>query len=159
MQGACKRHFNSLICGYVALSCHIDTLTPPHSLAHMCSSSGTPSSFLSNIGEVRLSQILGTLLGCAAQAPLNTYQPFYHTELSPWSPVWISVACGSNVFCQCCRTNNTSSIGGSDTACNPNFKPTNNGQHLLFSPPNSQLQGGSLTAAHTHHCRSRPAME
>lgn len=68
VRGACKRHFNSVF-GHLSLPSHVQTLTPPHSLAHMCSSWGTPQSFPSNINEPRLSQSVGTLPGCAAQAP------------------------------------------------------------------------------------------
>lgn len=137
------------------LPLHIRTLTPPHSLARMCSSSGMPSSFLSATGEARPSQRLGTLLGCAAQAPSNTFQPFHPTESSPWSPVWISVACGCNVLCQCHRTNCTSSTGGSDT---PNFKSTSNRQRPLFPPlPNSQLRAGSLPPAHAQLWSDKPS--
>lgn len=147
---------------FVAIS---PSLSPyAHSLLHIhlltCAlPQGLPEAFCP-IWVLRLSQSLGTLWGCVAQAPVSTFQPFHHTELSPLSPVWISVAWGSNMLCQHCRTNNTSSTRGSSTACSPNFKSTSNGQCLfllLLLPTASSgedhchqlMPRGGMTSHHT----------
>lgn len=91
------------------------------------------------------------LLGCAAQATYHTFQSFHQAGLSSWSPVWISVACGSNMLFQCVRTSNKQHCGLPHRLQSQLQLHQQWALSIFFSSSEHPALGGSLLPAHTQN--------